>query len=124
MMAPREFKRAERVAGQMRRELATLIQREVADPALGFVSVSDVEVSRDLAHANVFITVFEADKAADSLEALGRAAGFLRTRLGQTMRIRNVPELHFRHDASVETGRRMDDLIDRAMASERTENEE
>ena len=117
-MAPREFNRSERVAGEMRRELALLIQREVKDPAVGFVSVSDVEVTRDLSHAKVFVTVFEEDKAADSIKALNKAAGFLRSRLGQEMRIRSVPELSFRHDASVETGQRMDQLIEKAVAAD------
>lgn len=115
---PREFKRSERVAGQMRRELAQLIQMEVKDPGLGFVSVSDVEVTRDLSHAKVFVTVFQTDQAADSLRALKRAAGYLRKRLGEEMRIRSVPELHFHHDASVETGSRMDALIARARATD------
>ena len=116
---PREFKRSERVAGSLRRELAQLIQLEVKDPGVGFVSLSDVEVSRDLAHAKVFITVFESDKADSSLKALKRAAGYLRRRLGQKMRIRSVPELHFFHDSSVETGQRMDSLIEAAVASDR-----
>jgi len=122
---PREFKRSERVAGSLRRELAKLIQLEIKDPEVGFVSLSDVEVTRDLSHAKVFITVFESEKAASSLKALQRAAGFLRKRLGQEMRIRSVPELHFHHDASVETGLRMDGLIDAAVAADREhENDE
>src|SRR3990172_12511053 len=116
---PRAFNRSERVAGQIRRELAQLIQHEVKDPAIGFISLSDVEVTRDLAHAKVFITVFDSDKAASTLAALRHAAGYLRHRLGQEMRIRSVPELHFHHDASVETGQRMDNLIDAALASDR-----
>lgn len=116
---PREFSRAERVAGSMRRELARLVQQEIKDPGLGFVSVSDVEVARDLAHARVYVTVFDEEKAPESLAALNRAAGFLRRRLGQEMRIRAVPELHFYHDASVETGARMDELISSAVASDR-----
>ncbi|NIP17315.1 MAG: 30S ribosome-binding factor RbfA [Xanthomonadales bacterium] len=117
-MASQEFRRADRVAGQMRRELARLIQMEIKDPGVGFVSVSDVEVSRDLAHAKVYVTVFEEEAATGSLKALRRASGFLRRRLGQEMRIRNVPELHFLHDASVETGQRMDRLIATAVASD------
>jgi len=117
-MAPREFNRAERVAGEMRRALATLVQQEVKDPAVGFVSVSDVEVSRDLSHARVFVTVFEESTAKDSIRALNKAAGFLRKRLGQEMRLRSVPELSFRHDDSVETGQRMDRLIDEAVAAD------
>lgn len=116
---PRDFKRSERVAGSLRRELAQLIQMEVKDPGVGFVSLSDVEVSRDLAHAKIFITVFEPEKADSSLKALKKAAGYLRRRLGQEMRIRAVPELHFQHDASVETGQLMDNLIETAIASDR-----
>lgn len=115
---PREFNRSERVAGQMRRELAQLVQSEVKDPAVGFVSISDVEVSRDLAHAKVYVTVFNIEHAADSIRALQRAAGFLRTRLGQNMHIRNVPELHFRHDDSVEKGMHIDRLIASAVGED------
>jgi ribosome-binding factor A len=103
----------------MRRELARLIQMEVKDPEVGFVSLSDVEVTRDLAHAKVFITVFESEKADSSLKALKRASGYLRHRLGQEMHIHSVPELHFHHDSSVETGQRMDSLIDAAVAADR-----
>ena len=116
---PREFNRSERVAGSLRRELAKLLQQELKDPEVGFISLSDVEVSRDLAHAKVFVTVFESDKAVTSLKALKRAAGFLRSWLGQEMRIRSVPELHFHHDDSVEAGKHMDSLIEAAVASDR-----
>lgn len=120
---PREFSRAERVAGSLRRELAQLIQLEVKDPEVGFVGLSDVEVTRDLAHAKVYITVFQPEQAARSIKALNKAAGYLRRRLGQQMRIRSVPELHFVHDASVETGQRMDNLIDAAIAADRHESD-
>ena len=116
---PREFQRSERVAGQLRRDLARLIQQELKDPAVGFVSLSDVEVTRDLAHAKVFITVFEPEKAKESLHALSRAATFLRRRLGQELRLRHVPELHFVHDDSVEKGSHIDDLIARALGEDR-----
>ncbi len=116
---PREFNRSERVSGQLRRELAKMVQQEIQDPAVGFVSVSDVEVTRDLAHARVFVTVFEEKNAARSIKALNRAAGYLRKRLGQELRIRTVPELHFIHDASVETGARMDELIATAVESDK-----
>ena len=116
---PKDFNRSERVGGQLRRELAQLVQQEIKDPGVGFVSISDVEVTRDLAHAKVYVTVFEEEKAEDSIRALKRAAGYLRRRLGQEMRIRAVPELHFFHDASVETGARMDELIATAVASDK-----
>ncbi len=117
---PREFNRSERVAGQIRRELAQLIQQEVRDPDIGFISLSDVEVTRDLAHAKVFITVFEDQKAESTIKALKAAAKYLRHRLSQEMRIRSVPELHFHHDASVETGTKMDQLIHAALAADRS----
>jgi ribosome-binding factor A len=102
--------------------LARLIQLEVKDPDVGFVGLSDVVVSRDLSHARVFVTVFQTEEAVASVKALNRAAGYLRRRLGQEMRIRSVPELHFEHDASVETGQQMDSLIDEAVASDRHES--
>ena len=117
-MTNRQFSRTQRVSQLLREEIARLIQREVKDPTVGFVSVSDVEVSRDLSHARVYVTVFDEDQAKDSIRALKRAAGFLRRRLGQEMRLRSVPELDFRHDDSVETGQRMDALIERARASD------
>jgi ribosome-binding factor A len=116
---PRDFKRSDRVAGSLRRELAQLIQMEVKDPEVGFIGLSDVEVTRDLSHAKVYVTVFEPEKAASSLKALNKASGYLRKRLGQEMRIRSVPELHFQHDASVETGHRIDNLIDSALSADR-----
>jgi ribosome-binding factor A len=115
---PREFNRSERVAGQIRRELAQIIQMEVRDPDIGFISLSDVEVTRDLAHAKVFITVFEAEKAQATMKALQGKAKLLRHRLSQEMRLRSVPELHFHHDASVETGHKMDQLINAALAAD------
>ena len=121
---PRDFKRAERVAGSLRRELAQIIQMEIKDPEVGFIGLSDVEVTRDLSHAKVYVTVFDHEKAVSSRKALNQAAGFLRSRLGQAMRIRSVPELHFHHDASVETGRHMDELIDSAISSDRNESDE
>ena len=116
---PREFNRSERVAGQIRRELAQLIQREIKDPEVGLISLSDVEVTRDLSHAKVYITVFDSSKAETTIAALRRAAGYLRHRLGQEVRMRSVPELHFQHDASVEAGIHMDGLIGAALASDR-----
>lgn len=122
-MPPRGFSRSERVAGQIRRDLATLLQQEVKDPEVGFISLSDVEVSRDLSHAKVFITVFEPENAKTSIKALKRAAPFLRSRLAKMMRMRHVPELHFSHDDSVEQGSHIDQLISKALSSDQSANE-
>ncbi len=121
-MPPRDFKRSERVAGQLRRDLAKLIQQEIKDPEVGFVSLSDVEVTRDLAHAKVYITVFEPEKAPASLKALKRASAFLRKRLARELRLRHVPELHFIHDDSVEQGSHIDQLIAKALYTDKDSN--
>ena len=105
--------RALRVGEQIRRELSRLIQREVKDPRVGTVTINDVEVSGDFAHAKVFYTLFgEASKAREaSQRGLERAAGFLRARLGREIRIRQIPQLHFIYDHTMEEADRLDALI-------------
>lgn len=117
----REFGRTERVADYLRQELARLLQTGMRDPRIGMVSVNEVEVSRDLAHAKVFVTFMERDseqEARDLLEVLNGAAGFLRSEVSRDARMRTVPRLHFVYDASVTRGRRLSDLIDRAVAED------
>ncbi|MFN2339506.1 MAG: 30S ribosome-binding factor RbfA [Gammaproteobacteria bacterium] len=113
---PREFSRSLRVAEQLQRELAVLIRDDVKDPRLGMVSISGVEVSRDMAHAKIFVSVLgEGQVAKESLEVLTRAASFLRRELGRRMLLRSVPQLRFIHDRSLEEGARMSALIDTAL---------
>jgi len=116
---PRDFPRTRRVGEQMQRELAALIRSEIKDPRLGMVTVSAVQVSRDLSHAKVFISVL-GDAAAKqaSLQILNKAAGFLRHALGQQMIVRTVPQLHFVYDESIERGSRLSALIDAAVKSD------
>lgn len=114
-----KYARRDRVSGLLRRELAVLIQREVKDPKVGFVGVSDVEVTRDLSVAKVFITHFDPSQVKESLGALNRSAGFLRVRLGEMLRMRSVPELRFYHDDSVERGERLDQLIETAVQQDK-----
>jgi len=80
-------------------------------------------VTRDLSHAKVFITVFDPEKAKTSLKALRRASAFLRRRLGQELRLRHVPELHFIHDDSVEQGSHIDELIAKALHADKDGSE-
>lgn len=122
---PREFSRSRRVGEQIQRELADLIQRELKDPRLGFVTVSGVEVSRDMAYAKVFVSVLgsEGDDVERNLQALTRAAGFLRRELGRRIKLRNTPELRFVYDESIERGARMDALIRRAVEHDRNDPE-
>jgi ribosome-binding factor A len=118
---PREFPRTRRVGEQIQRELAGILQEEFKDPRLGMISVSGVEVSRDLAHAKVYISVLGGEEAvSETLKVLNKAAGFLRHQLGQRMRLRAVPQLRFLYDASLAEGARMDALIAAAVAGKRT----
>lgn len=126
----KEYSRTQRVADQMQRELAQLIHRDVRDPRIGMVTLTAVEVSRDLAHAKVFLTLMgEAteEDIAQNLSALKDAAGFLRVQLGRSMKLRSVPQLHFHYDESVRRGVHLSSLIERAVEEDRQhprENEE
>ncbi len=112
----REFSRSSRLGEQIQRDLSELIRTEVKDPRVSLVTVTEVEVSRDLSHARVYITSLEAAEARkDILRALQHAAGFLRRQLSRTLSVRNVPELHFEYDESVERGLRLSQLIDEAV---------
>ena len=108
--------RSARIADQIQRELAELVRLEVRDPRVGLVTLTGVELSRDQSHAKVFFTVLgPGAEAAEALEGLQRAAGFLRTGLARRLTTRKVPELHFVHDESVERGMRLSRLIDEAV---------
>ncbi len=122
---PRDFPRTRRVGEQLQRELATLIRDELSDPRLGLVSISAVEVSRDLAHAKVFFSTLGDQQAADqSLHVLQGAAGFLRRLLGRQLAMRHVPQLHFKQDHSLEQGARLSALIDSAVRADHQDDED
>jgi len=109
----KEFSRSQRVAEQIRRELAELIRLEVKDPRVGFITLTDVEITPDYAHAKVFFTSMKGEEGlSEILIGLRRASGFLRRELGRRVRIHTTPELHFHYDASVERGSRLSQLID------------
>lgn len=112
----KEFARSQRVAEQIQRELADLLQFEVKDPRVSRVTVTEVEVSGDLAHAKVFYSSTE--NVPELQKGLEKAAGFLRSQLSQRMLMRTVPQLHFVYDASIERGMRLSRLIDDAVAQD------
>ncbi len=103
--------RHERVAGLLRRELADILHREVQPELPSLMSLTDVEVSRDLAHARVFISVLEIEKAAEVLRELNGAVGGIRHQLAGRVRLRIVPELKFIHDTASESGQRIEQLL-------------
>lgn len=117
------FSRSDRISEQIRRELADLLRYHLRDPRiaakLALVTVTDVEVSVDYAHAKVFYTSMAGDDANAILDkGLKCSAGFLRRELGRRIRLHQIPELHFVYDDSIERGARLSRLIDEAVESE------
>ena len=112
--------RPERVAQRIRREAADILETTLRDPRLGaMVSITDVEVTRDLAMARVFVSVLEQGEARErAMEALASAAGFIRRQLAPRLGLREVPELRFVLDTSIERGARVDDILRRLAEGE------
>ena len=120
-----EFSRSRRVGEQIQRELAELIQRELKDPRLGMVTISAVELSRDLTVAKVYFTVLNSSQdVTKTAQGLASASGFLRRELGRRMQLRVVPELRFHYDSSIEHGAKLSALIDQAVSSDKQDSEE
>ena len=117
---PRDFPRSRRIAEQVQRELSDIIRLELKDPRVGMITITDVEMTPDNAHAKVFFTVLGQQPRIDEAAAgLQHAAGYLRSELAQRIKIRIVPQLHFEYDASVERGIRLSQLIDAAVADDK-----
>ena len=107
----KSFHRTDRVSAQLRRDLGLIVHQAVRNHGIPSVSVSDVEISRDLAHAKVFVTALLADQGPVAVKALKELAPELRYQLGKAVRMRHVPELHFFYDDSVDRGERIDSLL-------------
>ena len=120
---PKDYPRSERLASQIQRELAQLLRTGLKDPRLGAPSILEVEVSKDLSQARVYFSVMDPDTAAECLEALNRARGFLQREIGKRIKARVTPKLGFVYDDTDLRGRRMSDLIDSAIASDRRKSE-
>jgi ribosome-binding factor A len=121
---PREFSRSQRLAEQLRRELAEIVREEIKDPRLGFVSFTEVRLSRDLSHAIIYCSVFHADgstpdKQQESIEVLNHAVGFIRKEIARRVRARIVPTLKFVLDDSISRGEAMDELISKAISRDK-----
>lgn len=110
-MPSKSFHRTDRVSAQLRRELGTLVHQAVREHGLPSVSVSDVEVTRDLAHAKVFVTALLPERSKEAVKALKELAPELRFQLGRAVKMRHVPELHFHYDDSVDRGERIGNLL-------------
>jgi len=113
---PKDYPRSDRIASQVQRELARLVQHGVKDPRLSSPSILDVEVSKDLSQAKVYFSVLDPEDAAQSLQALTRASGYLQREIGKVLKSRITPRLKFIYDDSNVRGRNLSDLIDSAIA--------
>ena len=112
--------RAMRVGDQIQKELADLLRNEVKDPRVGSVTVTHVDVSSDLSHANIhFTNLAGRAHAEDAVKALARTTGFLRTALSHRLDLYSVPQLHFVYDDSIEAGMQLSQLIDEAVAADK-----
>jgi ribosome-binding factor A len=112
---PREFSRNQRLGAQVLRTLSELLRFEIKDPGLDGVSLTAVEMTRDLSIAKIYFSLLDPDDdLAPAQEGLQRASGFLRSKLGRALKIRHVPELRFLHDDSVAHGMEISRLIDSA----------
>jgi len=117
---PREYSRNQRLGAQIQRTLSELIRFETKDPGIADVSLTAVELSKDLSIARVYFSLLKPDDDPQpALAGLQRAAGFLRRRLGTELSVRHVPELRFVHDDSVAHGAEISRLIDSATRSDR-----
>ncbi|MBN3526237.1 30S ribosome-binding factor RbfA [Paenibacillus apiarius] len=104
--------RAGRVGEQMKKELSQLIQLELKDPRIGFITVTGVDVTNDLSLARVYLSVMgDEEQKEQTIKALDKASGFLRSEVGKRIRLRHTPELTFKIDASIEYGSRIEKLL-------------
>jgi len=109
----KEYGRSERVSSQMQKELAYVLQREVDDARLGFITVNEVVVSKDLAVAKIYITVLNSDELAkqSNVKVLNELAPFIRRQVAKRMRLRHISEFRFYYDNSLDTGMRIAELL-------------
>ncbi|BCK29149.1 30S ribosome-binding factor RbfA [Vibrio cholerae] len=123
---PKEFSRTQRVAQQLQKELAMILQREVRDSRLGMVTISDVEVSRDLAYAKVFVTFLciGAQTPESCLAALREHEVQIRMMLGKQIRLRLTPEIRFYYDNTLVEGMRMSNLVTEVINSDKRRKHE
>lgn len=117
---PKEFSRIDRVADLIQKELSQIIQREMKDPRVGMITVLNVKISKDLAHAKVFVNVFPDDAATKTLQTLNQASGFLRGALAKRVKIYKIPALLFIYDDSAQKSDRLSRLIDEAVQSDKS----
>lgn len=119
------FQRTDRVSDVIKKEISEVLLREVKDPRLGLVTITDVQVTRDLKNAQVFFTTLREGEELEAIrEGLKHAAGFVQRKLGSRLHLRCTPHLSFKYDVSIAEGARMDKIlqgIEEALESKKEE---
>lgn len=116
-----DYRRTERLNRLFQEELARMIRMELKDPRVQTATITAVETTSDLAHATVYVrTLGDRMSPDEAIEGLESAAGYVRKRLGRELHLRRIPELHFEVDRTLERARRIDELLEKAKASEET----
>lgn len=118
-------RRPERIAEQIKEEVALIIGGDLEDPRVSFITVTDARVSPDLRHAKIFVTAMGTkQQAAEAVQALNHAAGFIRHQLGSALRVKRIPELRFVYDETSETAARIEELLSEEVEKAKARNEE
>lgn len=122
----KEYARTERIGAELQRELFRVLDEKVRDPRLKRITIQEVRVNRNLAHAKVYFTCFPVDEGGVEQERLlnGKLAGFIRRTLAHRARLRTVPQLRFVHDESISQGEHLTHLIEEAVVPEDSESEQ
>lgn len=120
----KEYSRSERMASQIQRDLALIIRDQLKDPGVAAPSILDVEVSKDLSVAKVYFSVLNPEDAESTLQGLNHAAGFLQREIGRHIKARVTPRLHFIYDDTDIRGRELSDLIDSAIAADKSRSQQ
>lgn len=118
----RGYARVDRVKEQIMREMAELVRTGLKDPRAGFITINEVEVTRDYSHATIYYTVLDDATREITVEALEHAKGFLRSELSKRIKLFRIPELHFEYDESIERGMSISHLIDKVAAEKPIED--
>ena len=107
-----ENMRTNRVAEQMKKEIGEILNQKIKDPRVGFVTVTDVDLTNDLQQATIYVSVFgDENEKEDTLVGLSKASGFIRSELGKRIRLRKIPEITFQFDEAHEYGNRIDSIL-------------
>jgi ribosome-binding factor A len=122
----KEYSRASRVSQQVQKELARILQQDVKDPRIGMVTISGVDITRDLAYATVYVTFFTVGEQTndESLKGLNAASGYIRRLLGKAMQLRIVPEIRFCFDETLTEGLRISELVSGAVKNDKVKMKE